>query len=666
MPVKVTGNIKVYVIEHGAWGVSEVLASSGIEVKSSSTEPIREMELKAALTYPRLLGSRLEAIVKEAASIFLENVETPLKKLYPGDDVDGYIWVRFVRCPGGSEAPIISDPIVWEERKLALKYDGDRFELVHVTSLDDARKRLATVKGKVIRCPDGSVVTVDDARRMYKRILDSWAEGKWGFHPLRLVAVKTLQGFEDAEGYERVLEEALEVLGREWPLLASEGLLPSEPLPHSPLNYYGVNVAYKMFTARQILAHAEAIRALRRVKEEIEASHGSLAGEAAVTYIVLAYLDALGASTAFTPWDHKRGVPSRLKIGLRGLLSPPRLHGEAHLPSMVKSVAREAVKLARVHAVNSGNPIDTTSTSFTVIHVRVNNLPHGAVPYSSWALRALSSGTPPIEYQPSLEVLVDIASHSRAMGFERLIVAVEGGPRRLLYIVDELLSRGWAPRVVGLQSKLWNVVLEAVKAYSTSCTESPTILSKLSIEASKRARLKVKQGYSVASASVASMVEAIGVVGSECWPIISYMGSKLSTGHLAARIISEAIVSALSEALALNVPLADSYTLLYLALLSEGPVSREAYTFLSKILGVDPELGFRCCFVEKSGFVRPLPLSKITPPKKSLLRRLKGNIGYWECFIAEALERLGENPIRHPLCSIPLQGALMVKSGLGG
>lgn len=658
-PPKAAKKDKAYVFEYGVWGVSEVLASSGVEVEATALEPVRELELKARLSYPRLLGPKLERIVEEAASIFLEALRTPLKKLYPGDDIEGYVWVRVVKCPGGSEAPVIGDPIIWEERRLALYYEGEVFRVVRVSSLEKARRELATVRGRVVRCPDGSVMTVDDARKAYKRVLDSWSEGKWGLHPLKLAAVKTSRGFEDAGGLEDSSESLLRALAKEWPYLASRGLIPSDPLPYSPLKYYGVDVAYKMFTARQLLAHAEAIKALRRARKEVEASYGSNAGEAAATYIVLAYLEALAASTAFTPWDQRRGAPGRLKMGVRGLTGLPRIHGEAHLPLILESVARNAVMLARRTTLSNGDSVTSKQASLAVAYIRVDVPLYGAVPYSSWALRALSAGTPPIGYRPSLEALTSIASLVRIRGVERLVVAVEGGPRRLLYIVDELLERGWSPRIVGVQYRLWNMVLETVKVEPRECLENPSVWSKLSEEASRRAALKVKQGLGAASAAVSSVIEAIGVVASKCWPITSYTGARLSTGHIASRIIGEVIASTLSETLAIRLPPLDSLTLLYLSLISEGPVSREAYSLLSKLLGVEPESGLRCCFREKGGLVRPVNIKEATPPKESLLRRLKGGEGHIECIIIKALERMGFALPSQPACSapLPLQGA---------
>jgi hypothetical protein len=619
-PPEVEGDVAVY--EEGLGGIGWLAAGAGARVRVATSHPMVALAEKAMVEYPSILGSKLKRVVEEASQAFLQEALARLKRLYPGD-AEGYLWVRVVRCPGGSLAPVISDPVVWAEKGVVVE-PGDGG--VRISSGREGVEGLATVKGRVVRCPDGTAMSVEEARRRYRSVLESWERGSPGVHPLVLAAVRR-EG-EIVEPSPRDLaavEGAVERLRGEWHVIAAEGLLPVDPLPQSPPRSYGVTVMYKLFTARQLLAHVEAARALRKARREVENAHGAAAGDAASTYLALAYLSALDYATAFTPWDSRAGAPGRLTPVGRSFPPPPRLHGEAHLPRLLERAATLAVeassrasRAAAKGAVVQGFLLPQSGQVLVALGAR------GPAPaelfYASWAMRALGLGVPP--WPEGQGEPRSYAAALAARGPVRLAAVVEAGVRGLMGFLEELLEAGWSARRTSFpEGRLDVAVVYAERRGLRPCMESPQLWSTLRSEAEARARSKAASGERPIASALSAALEALGSSG--CWPIQSYSGPRVTLASAVERLLRPALSAALSHRLGWNPSGVDGLTLLYLAVSAEGGVDRPSFDVVSRMLGVEPSSALRCCFHERGGKVKARSLDQAAPPKTSWLRKLE-------------------------------------------
>ncbi len=599
------------VVEWGLHGLGEALAQRGASVTLYTLDLTSLMRFSAASAASMVSESTFKRALSEAVEVFIERSLKETGIVYPGSPVEGFVWARTSRCPGGDVALVIGDPVLSERARVAVDALEGEARIVKA-SPGEARKKLTTFKGRLIRCPRGGSVTVDEARKQYRDTLSSWDEGRPGRHPLALIAVKEPSGFREPEEEDLALVRAAEDrLRDEWPMLAAEGLIPVEPMPESPPRQYGVNVVYKLFTARQLLAHAAAAKALRKARDEVESAYGPLAARGVAAAIALAYLKVLEQATAFTPWDPKSGSPGRYRLGSRGYQGPPRLHGEVNVAAALARLASTIeVQVFKGNgiAVLSETPLGGDGTAV----IGLGGWRISDVVRDSWASRAYGLGSAPTTPgEVGLKALATLSSR-------KLVLAYAGDARSLPSLVDSLLDAGWAPRLVGLQPRTWNIVLEASRAAMSPCIESPRLMHALLTESVKRARSKARQGVGPASAAISSVIEALGF--STCWPIASYSGSKLVTVSIAERLVPAAIASAASEALGLDMPPLDPYTSLYVAVALEGPLTRGAAQLAARLLKADYSVAVKCCLEERPGHVSARPLKAVAAPRGSALR----------------------------------------------
>ena len=289
-------------------GVSEVIA---VEYN-----PVAYIILKATLEYPLRYRERLVRDVKKWAERLVNNVRKELKEYYPQHPrgrPTSYIWVRVYRCPDGKLVPSISNPLLSRDMKIALKLAGfkDNEPLVEIVSVnkEEEAKNYATIKFNQLQCPRG-VLSAEELRRQYREAMETWEkEGRYGYHPAILAAVKLENNrfVKPTSEMLKAYQKAEETLQQKWDMLLSEDLIPIEDHIKGDADRiynYGINKFYKMFNARQLLVHATMVKYIREAYQQIlRETRDEEYAKAVTTYLALGHGKLLDYNSAITTWD---------------------------------------------------------------------------------------------------------------------------------------------------------------------------------------------------------------------------------------------------------------------------------------------------------------------------------------------------------------------------
>jgi len=283
--------------------------------------PVAYVILRATLEYPLGLREKLPRLVEEWSKWLLERVRERVAHYFPphprGQPVS-YVWVRVYRCPDGTLMPALANPLLSRDKLVALRLEGFRddgfpvLRVVRVGSPEEARE-YATVKRKVLQCARGGVLDSKALAAQYRRAMESWeAEGRYGYHPAVLAAVKLGDGSftEPTREMLEAYEAAERDLRSRWDELLVEDLVPAERIPEGAktreILVRGIDRFYKLFNARQILVHATVVEAVRRAYEEL-LDEGESVARAVATYLALAHGRLLAYNSVLTLWDSYGG-----------------------------------------------------------------------------------------------------------------------------------------------------------------------------------------------------------------------------------------------------------------------------------------------------------------------------------------------------------------------
>jgi len=311
--------------------------------------------LKAALEYPARYRERLLRDVERYGRWIVKRIREKFAKYYPPHprgQPTAYIWVRVFRCPEcGVEIPSLKSLWLDREKGYAVypEVTGDKVRL-HVVRVEEIEKikvgnrwesRVKVIKGPLrgiefetrgfvsggkLRCPKhGHIVEQEEVKRQYKEFLEKKeAEGARGVHPIKLVAV-VLEGREYDEPTQEIgeaclrAERALVFLWKK--LTLEQDLIPTDFIYQgektNELLLFGIKSWYQLFTARQLLVHAEMVRLIREayrriLKEQLEKGDSKEEAEeyarAVTIYLMLAFGKLLDYNSTLTVWHTSRGV----------------------------------------------------------------------------------------------------------------------------------------------------------------------------------------------------------------------------------------------------------------------------------------------------------------------------------------------------------------------
>lgn len=281
--------------------------------------PVAYIILKATLEYPLRYGKRLVKDVEYWAKWLVENVRRELAPYYPPHPKGrptNYIWVRVYTCPDGKKVPSLSNPILSKEDKIALKLeDFDEagnpiLKVVKVSDVGKIKEQYATIRRKKLRCPT-STLDSKELQRQYQEAMKQWEEeGRYGYHPAVLAAVKLEDGsyVEPTQEMIEACQKAEEYLKEYWDELLAENLIPVELIPEGEktreILLRGIDKFYKLFNARQLLTHTTVVKYIRKAYEEmLNKGYDEDYARAVVTYLALGHGRLLCYNSAITTWD---------------------------------------------------------------------------------------------------------------------------------------------------------------------------------------------------------------------------------------------------------------------------------------------------------------------------------------------------------------------------
>ncbi len=336
----------------------EMIRSGFGEVVAGEYNPVAYVILKASLEYPIKYGERLVQDVERYGRQLLNDLRRKVAKYFPRHPLGqptGYIWVKMFRCPEcGVETPALKSLWLDKEKGYAvypiLDKDGVELKVVRVEEVEKVRSdggeysRVRVLggdyrgtifetrgyeRGGELECPrhrhtvPQKVVWEQYGEFLAKRKL----LGYHGSHPARLIAA-VLEGRVYVNPTKEMVDayiSAEEELKGRWGDLAAEDLVPIEAIPQGvktqePLRM-GVTEWCELFTARQLLVHAEIVRLIKEIharviEDEVGKGRSRQDAEeyakAIVTYLTLAFGKTLDYNSTLTLWNKSRGIISHV------------------------------------------------------------------------------------------------------------------------------------------------------------------------------------------------------------------------------------------------------------------------------------------------------------------------------------------------------------------
>lgn len=327
------------------------------KVIAGEYNPIAFTILKASLEYPVKYGGKLVVDVEKYGKKLIKKLKEEVEEYYPdhpiGEQPDGYIWVKTVKCPHcGREVPILMSKWLDRERGFALypeiKGEGIKLHVVKVRKISSRKKGNTTIdlvevtdgpfkgvrfetegnqaRGAVKCLGCGYVIKPEEVKEQYKEFIEEKeAQGYKGVHPHRMVAV-VMGGGKNRKYYEPTPEmieaykKAEEDLKSQWDELVAKDLIPLQQIPNGEKTkepiLKGIKYFYQLFNARQLLVHAKLVNLIRETYNEIlneelrkEKSREEAEdyAKAVTTYLTLMFGKVLDYNSTLTMWHKSRG-----------------------------------------------------------------------------------------------------------------------------------------------------------------------------------------------------------------------------------------------------------------------------------------------------------------------------------------------------------------------
>ncbi len=281
--------------------------------------PVAYIILKATLEYPLRYGKKLVKDVEYWAKWLVENARHELAPYYPPHPKGrptSYIWVRVYTCSDGKKMPSLSNPILSKDNKVALKLEGfDKegnpvLKIIKVNDVSKTKEQYATIRRKKLRCPTATLDS-KELQRQYQEAMKQWEEeGRYGYHPAVLAAVKLEDGSytEPTQEMIEAYRKAEQYLQEHWDELLAADLIPTEQIPEGEKTrevlLRGIDRFYKLFNARQLLAHATVVKYIKKAYQEmLNKGYDEDYARAVVTYLALGHGKLLDYNSAITTWD---------------------------------------------------------------------------------------------------------------------------------------------------------------------------------------------------------------------------------------------------------------------------------------------------------------------------------------------------------------------------
>lgn len=291
----------------------------GCETIANELNPVASAVLAATVTLPLAHGPELPALVHRYGERWCERIQERLDSFFPREqptDRVAYVWAHAIPCPEtGYLTPLI--PNSWlanaGAKRVAIAVEGNAVS-------GEIRRRLvngdeAAEVGPTGTYKGGNAVSIFTGQPITgATIRESAQAGRLG--EILLAVVVTRPGVR-GRSYRLPTPEdlaAVEVARAEYlrrePELEVEGLLPTEAVEAGHKTdeprRMGLTTWRSMFTPRQALGHAVALRELYQIVADCRTEEGEDAARAVALYLAIALDKAVDYNGRLSSWDATR------------------------------------------------------------------------------------------------------------------------------------------------------------------------------------------------------------------------------------------------------------------------------------------------------------------------------------------------------------------------
>jgi putative DNA methylase len=298
-------------------------ARYGCDTIANELNPVASAVLAGTVTLPIEFGDRLPSLISEYGGRWTDRIRSQLAAYFPlqADEtaIVGYVWAHAIPCPEtGYATPLI--PNSWlantDAKHVALEITGDpatgginrrlitgaESAVIGPTGTYKGGKATSIFTGQVI---EGDVIKQSAKDGLLSEILLAVVHTKAGVRG-RLYRLPTEEDL-------RAVDAATQELEREETKLELNDLLPTEAIDFGKetkrSHDMGISTWRAMFTPRQRLSHAIALRTLHEVVAEARRTEGDHLARPIALYLALQLDKSCDYNSRLSSWD-----PTRDKI----------------------------------------------------------------------------------------------------------------------------------------------------------------------------------------------------------------------------------------------------------------------------------------------------------------------------------------------------------------
>ncbi|MEM0472648.1 MAG: hypothetical protein QXX84_07115 [Sulfolobales archaeon] len=341
---------EVTVLDPMAGGGSIPLESARLGFRTIAMEynPVAYLVLKATVEFPaKYADSGLFEETLKASKDFIRRAREELGRYY-GDDTEGYIFARGVRCPfcrglipvQGIEPEITKDSS-FRKRFLKITYDRQKKTFSVETTDEPIRSITIARRGNYIMCPycgkwfqlrgrtEGGATAFDKWFRDHALLMESIVES---FTPITTEIEESVLNIhiplvkQVSNGFQPIWDDEVErgkfldslyTLSNEF--LDLQDYIPLDEIPSEnkwarTARSKGLIRWYMLFNPRQLLSIAKLTKFVAETAESLTSKNGEF-GAAVATYLALALDKVAGYNTIATMWDKSQTSISHMLRG---------------------------------------------------------------------------------------------------------------------------------------------------------------------------------------------------------------------------------------------------------------------------------------------------------------------------------------------------------------
>ncbi|MGA2321555.1 MAG: hypothetical protein ABSG95_12575 [Solirubrobacteraceae bacterium] len=292
----------------------------GCDSVANELNPVASAVLTGTITLPLQFGSRLPQLIDEYGREWTKLLRDSLGTYFPLAERDtgiiGYVWAHAIPCPEtGFPTPLI--PNLWlantQNKRVAVRITGD-------SATGEVRRELVTGDDAAAVGPTGTYKGGKATSIFTGQVIESSQiqqranEGE--LSEILLAVVVTRPGVKGrayrlpTEDDLAAVDAATVALKTSETQLELEGLLPTEEVPRGKETKrcldMGITTWRAMFTPRQQLSHATALRSMARVVSAASERDGAEAANAVALCLYMAIAKGLNFNSRLASWINQQ------------------------------------------------------------------------------------------------------------------------------------------------------------------------------------------------------------------------------------------------------------------------------------------------------------------------------------------------------------------------